>query len=41
MEEKLEQSKQEINKGNSIISKQQSEHKGIKQKFKLKSTVVM
>lgn len=30
MEEKLEQSKGEIVKGNSIISKQQAEYKGIK-----------
>jgi len=41
MEDKLEQSKQEIIKGNGIISKQQTEFKQMKQKFKLKSTVVM
>jgi hypothetical protein len=41
MEDKLEASKQEIIKGNSIISKQQTEFKEMKQKFKLKSTVVM
>lgn len=41
MEEKLEQSKQEILKGNDIISKQQNECKQMKQKFKLKSTVAL
>jgi hypothetical protein len=41
MEDKLESSKQEIIKGNNIISKQQTEFKEMKQKFKLKSTVVM
>jgi hypothetical protein len=41
MEEKLEQSKQEILKGNDIISKQQNEYKQMKQKFKLKSTVAL
>ncbi len=41
MEEKLEQSKQEIIKGNGIISKQQTEYKQMKQKFKLKSTVAL
>jgi hypothetical protein len=40
MEEKLEQSKQEIIKGNGIIQKQQTEYREMKQKFKLKSTVV-
>lgn len=41
MEDKLETSKQEIIKGNGIISKQQADFKEMKQKFKLKSTVVM
>ena len=41
MEEKLEQSKQEIIKGNGIISKQQTEYKQMKQKFNLKSTVAL
>ena len=40
MEEKLEESKQEIIKGNGIIQKQQAEYKQLKQKLKLKSTVV-
>ena len=38
MEEKLEESKQEIVKGNSIISKQQSDYKQLKQKLKVKSS---
>ena len=37
MEEKLEESKQEIVKGNSIIQKQQADHKSLKQKLKLKT----
>ena len=40
MEEKLEESKQEIIKGNGIIQKQQAEYKQLKQKLKLKATVV-
>jgi len=40
MEEKLEESKQEIMKGNAIISKQQSDHKQLKQKLKIKSTQI-
>ena len=39
MEEKLEESKQEIIKGNGIIQKQQAEYKQLKQKLKLKATV--
>ena len=38
MEEKLEESKQEIVKGNSIIGKQQADYKQLKQKLKLKSS---
>ena len=38
MEEKLEESKQEIVKGNSIISKQQGDFKQLKAKLKLKSS---
>ena len=38
MEEKLEESKQEIVKGNSIISKQQADYKQLKQKLKIKSS---
>ena len=38
MEEKLEESKQEIVKGNSIINKQQTEYKQLKQKLKLKQS---
>ena len=37
MEEKLEESKQEIIKGNDIIQKQQSDYKQLKQKLKLKT----
>ena len=40
MEEKLEESKQEIVKGNSIIQKQQGDYKQIKQKLKLKMTQI-
>lgn len=40
MEEKLEESKQEIVKGNSIISKQQSDYKQLKQKLKIKTAQV-
>jgi len=36
MEEKLEESKSEIVKGNQIIQKQQADHKQLKQKLKLK-----
>lgn len=36
MEDKLEESKHEIIKGNDIISKQQAEYKQLKQKLKLK-----
>lgn len=38
MEEKLEESKQEIVKGNSIISKQQADYKQLKQKLKIKAS---
>ena len=37
MEEKLEESRQEIVKGNSIIQKQQADFKQLKQKNKVKS----
>lgn len=39
MEEKLEESKQEIIKGNGIIQKQQGEYKQLKQKLKLKTSL--
>lgn len=41
MEDKLQMSVQEINKGNSIIAKLQSDNKQYKAKLKLKNTVVM
>jgi spindle assembly abnormal protein 6 len=41
LEDKLQQSASEINKGNSIIQKLQSDVKANKQKLKLKNTVVL
>ena len=41
LEDKLQQSANEINKGNSIIQKLQSENKAGKNKLKLKNTVVL